>query len=200
VPGAVMIDILPPLIDRFLLAHPEVSVEIVVNDRLVDLAAADCDAGIRYREHVPPDMVAKRIGPRFQQRAFAASPSYLAEHGVPAHPRDLLGHDCIRLRFSSGAWVEWEFERGEEILTVDPPGRVTVSVYAVAAAIELARTGRGIISTFRNWIEPDLRSGALLPVLEEWWPQFAGPMIYFKRKSISAPLRAFLNLVTRNGR
>jgi DNA-binding transcriptional LysR family regulator len=70
----------------------------------------------------------------------------------------------------------------------------------VAAAIEFARSGRSMISTFRNWMEPDLRSGALLPVLEEWWPRFEGPMIYFKRKSISAPLRALLNLETRNGR
>lgn len=91
VSGAVMIDILPPLIDRFLLAHPEVSVEIVVDDRLVDLAAADCDAGIRYREHLGQDVIAKRLGPRFQQLAFAAAPSYLAERGVPAHPRDLMG-------------------------------------------------------------------------------------------------------------
>ncbi|MBW4024732.1 MAG: LysR family transcriptional regulator [Proteobacteria bacterium] len=200
VPGAVMTDILPPLIDRFLLAHPQVRVEIVVNDRFVDLATADCDAGIRYREHLGQDMIATPIGPRVQQAAFAAAPHYLAARGVPEHPRDLMSHDCIRMRFSSGALVEWEFERAGEVMTIDPPSRLIIGVDAVGAAIDLARAGRGVIGTFRNWMEPHLRSGDLVPVLEQWWQRFEGPMIYFKRKSISAPLRVFLNLVAEDRR
>ena len=195
VPGAVMIDILPPLIDRFLAAYPEVAVEIVVDDQFVDLAAADCDAGIRYREHLGQDMIATRIGPKVQQLAFAAAPSYLAERGIPAHPRDLMDHDAIRLRFSSGALVPWELERDAEVLTIDPPSRLIIGVDAVGAAIEFARSGRGIIGTFRNWLDPALATGALLPVLEDWWESFEGPMLYFRKKSVSAPLRAFVNLI-----
>jgi DNA-binding transcriptional LysR family regulator len=195
VPGAVMVDILPHLIDRFLRAHPNVSVEIVVDDRLVDLATAGCDAGIRYSEHLAQDMIAVPMGPRVQQVAFAAAPSYLAVRGVPAHPRDLMHHDAIRLRFSSGALVEWDLERGVEVLTVDPPSHLTIGVDAAGAAIELACKGHGVIGTFRNWMEPCFRIGELLPVLEDWWPRFDGPKIYFTRTSISAPLRAFLDLV-----
>lgn len=78
VPGAVMVDILPPLIDRFLRAHPDVRVEIVVDDGFVDVTAADCDAGIRYGERLAQDMIAVPIGPARQRAALAAAPSYLA--------------------------------------------------------------------------------------------------------------------------
>jgi DNA-binding transcriptional LysR family regulator len=90
VPGAVMVDILPPLIDGFLAAHPHVRIEVLVDDRLVDIIAAGCDAGIRYGEHLVQDMIAVPIGPRQQQGAVAASPNYLRRRGSPTHPRDLL--------------------------------------------------------------------------------------------------------------
>lgn len=195
VPGAVMPDILPPLIDRFLEAHPEVKVELAVEDRLVDAIAAGCDAGIRYGEHLAQDMIAVPIGPRVQQLALAAAPSYLAERGIPAHPHDLLSHDCIRLRFSSGALVPWEMQRNEEVLTVDPPGRLIVGVDAVESAIGFARSGRGIIATFRNWLDPNLETGALKPVLPDWWQSFEGPRLYFSSRFMPAPLRAFVNMI-----
>jgi DNA-binding transcriptional LysR family regulator len=193
--GAVMVDILPPLIDRFLVAHPHVRVELVVEDRLVDAIAAGCVAGIRYGEHLAQDMIAVPIGPRFQQLAYAAAPSYLSERGSPAHPRDVLQHECIRMRFTSGALTPWEFERDGEVLTIDPSSRLIITVTAVAGAIELARAGRGIIGTFRNWLDPYLLSGELVPVLKDWWPQFEGPRLYFPSRFMSAPLRAFVDLI-----
>jgi DNA-binding transcriptional LysR family regulator len=195
VTGAVMVDILPPLIDRFLVAHPHVRVELVVEDRLVDAIAAGCAAGIRYGEHLAQDMIAVPIGPRFQQLAFAASPSYLSARGDLVHPRDVLQHECIRLRFTSGALTPWEFEHDGEVLRIDPPSRLTIGVTAAAAAIDLARTGRGLIGIFRNWLDPYFRSGELVPVLKAWWPQFEGPRLYFPSRFMSAPLRAFVDLI-----
>ena len=193
--GAVMVDILPPLLDRFLVQHPEVRIEIVVEDRLVDIIAAGCEAGIRYGEHLAQDMIAVPIGPRLQRVGLAAAPAYLAAHGVPLHPRDLLDHECIRLRFSSGALVAWEFERDGEAMTVDPPGRLTIGVDAVAAAIDLARMGRGIIYTFDNFLAPYLRSKDLEPVIPDWQVEFGGPQLYFPSRFMSAPLRAFVDFV-----
>ena len=195
VTGAVMVDILPPLINRYLVLHPQVRVEIMVEDRLVDITAAGCDAGIRYGEHLAKDMIAMPIGPVFQRVALAAAPSYLNLRGIPPHPRDLVNHDCIRLRFSSGALVDWEFERGSETMKIDPPGRLIVGVDAAAAAIELARCGRGIIGTFQNWLDPYLKTGELQSVLPEWWMQFEGPRLYFSSRFMPAPLRAFIKLV-----
>ncbi|WP_320199325.1 LysR family transcriptional regulator [Agrobacterium sp. rho-13.3] len=195
VPGAVMVDILPPLIELFLQRHPDVRVEFVVENRLVDATAAGCDAGIRYGEHLAQDMIAVPIGPAFQRSALAASPAYLKTHGIPAHPRDLLNHDCIRLRFSSGAVVDWEFEKDGEDLTVDPQGRLIVGVDAVASAIDFACSGNGIIYTFENWLAPHFATGALSPVLPEWWTGFDGPKLYFSNRFVPAPLRAFLDLI-----
>lgn len=195
VTGAVMVDILPPLLDRFLVRHPEVRIEIMVDDRLVDIVAAGCEAGIRYGEHLAQDMIAVPIGPRMQRVGAAAAPTYLAVHGSPLHPREVLDHECIRLRFSSGALLPWEFESAGEALTVDPPGRLTIGVDAVAAAIDLARAGRGIVYTFDNFLEPHLRSGDLVAVLPDWRIEFDGPRLYFPSRFMSAPLRAFVDFV-----
>jgi DNA-binding transcriptional LysR family regulator len=195
VPGAVMVDILPPLIDRFLVTHPAVSVEVIVDDRLVDIVAAGCDAGIRYGEHLAQDMIAVPLGPHVQRVGYAASPQYLKARGSPTHPGDLLAHDCIRLRFTSGGFVPWEFEKGEETLRVDPPGRLIIGVDAVGAAIKFASSGRGVIGTFANWLQPHFEAGDLEPILQDWWQPFDGPRLYFSRRFMPAPLRAFVNLI-----
>jgi len=195
VTGAVMVDILPPLIDRFLARHPAVRLEVVVEDRLVDITSAGCDAGIRYGEHLAQDMIAVPIGPAYQQLALAAAPGYLARRGVPTHPQDLLVHDCVRMRFSSGALTEWTFEKDGEAVSVDPPSRLIVGVDAAAAAIELACAGHGMVCTFRNWLDPDLHRGRLQPVLQDWWLRFEGPQLYFPSRRMTAPLRAFVDLV-----
>lgn len=195
VTGAVMVDILPPLIDRFILRHPAVRLEIEVEDRLVDITAAGCDAGIRYGEHLAQDVIAVPVGPRRQTLALAASPDYLARRGVPAHPRELMQHDCVRMRFSSGALTAWMFEKNGETLTLDPPGRLVVGVDAAPAAIGFAAAGHGLVCTFKNWLEPDFASGRLVPVLPDWWPQFDGPQLYFTSRRMTAPLRAFVDMI-----
>jgi DNA-binding transcriptional LysR family regulator len=195
VTGAVMVDILPPLIDRFLTRHPATKVELVVEDRLVDAIAEGCMGGIRYGEHLAQDMIAIPIGPSFQELALAASPAYLAARGCPLHPDDVASHDCIRLRFSSGALTAWDFERDGVGVRLDPPARLVIGVDAAPAAIDFARAGRGLICTFRNWLDPHFTSGQLVPVLADWWTRFEGPRLYFPSRLMPAPLRAFVDLV-----
>jgi DNA-binding transcriptional LysR family regulator len=195
VPGAVMVDILPPIINGFLALHPDVRIEVMVDDRFVDITAAGCDAGIRYGEQLAQDMIAVPIGPRQQSAALAASPDYLRRRGTPSHPRDLLDHDCIRTRFASGALTEWEFENGDETLMVDPPARLIIGTGGTAAAIDLAVAGRGLIYTFRNWLDPHLERGTLVPVLSDWWLAFDGPRLYFSSRFMPTPLRAFIDFI-----
>jgi len=195
VTGAVMVDILPPLLEQFLDQHPLLRVEIMVDDRLIDATAEGCDAGIRYGEHLAQDSVAVPVGPRRQRLALAAAPGYLADHGLPFHPTALAEHRCIRLKYSSGALIPWEFERNGEIVSVNPAGRLTIGVNGASGAIELAKKGQGIIAVFENWLQPCFTTGELQPVLPDWWTEFEGPWLYFPSRFMSAPLRAFVDFL-----
>ncbi|WP_337796339.1 LysR substrate-binding domain-containing protein [Agrobacterium rubi] len=147
---------------------------------------------MRCGEHLALDMISVSIGPRFQGLALAASPADL-DRPPPLHPLVLLTHDCIRLLFLSGTvWGAF--------VTVDPPGQIIIGVNAAPAAIELASAGHGILCTFENWLEPALKAGNLHPVLPEWWSRFDGPILYFSSRLMSAPLRAFVDLVAEERR
>ncbi len=189
--------VLPPIVAPFLKAYPDIRLEVVVEDSFVDLLAAGCDAGIRYDERLEKDMIAIPIGPRVQRMATAAAPAYIAEHGRPRHPRDLLRHACLRGQFASGVIPTWEFERRGEIVRVDPDGQLLVRLgaavdLAVAAAVE----GVGVIHLFEAWLQPHFDSGALVPLLKPWWQPFSGPWLYYPgRRHLPAPLRAFVDFV-----
>lgn len=189
--------VLPGIVPPFLAAYPDIRLDIVAEDGFVDVLAAGCDAGIRYDERLEQDMIAIPIGPREQRFATAASPAYLDRHGCPAHPRDLLDHSCLRGRFASGAMTTWEFERDGEIVRVDPSGPLIVRVGAATdLAVDAAIAGVGIITLFEDWLRPHLDSGALVPVLEPWWPRFSGPFLYYPgRRYLPASLRAFVDFV-----
>ncbi|WP_159993837.1 LysR family transcriptional regulator [Roseomonas sp. 18066] len=189
--------VLPAIIPPFLAAFPEIRVELEVEDSFVDLVAARCDAGIRYDERLEQDMIALPIGPRQQRFATVASPAYLARHGVPQHPRDLLAHACLRGRFTSGAMPPWEFERDGEVLFVDVAGPLVVRVGAgTDLLVDAALAGNGVLFLFEDWLRPHLDRGALLPVLEDWWQRFPGPFLYYPgRRLVPAPLRAFIDFL-----
>ncbi|HEX7781990.1 MAG TPA: LysR family transcriptional regulator [Sphingobium sp.] len=188
--------VLPPIMEGFLRKHPDVRLEITVEDSFVDILAAGADAGIRYDERLEQDMIAVPIGPRTQRFAVAASPAYLEQHGHPAHPRDLLNHACIRGRFTSGVTPPWEFEREGEALLIDPPASMLVSTSAMDMAVSAAVAGLGIMALFEDWLRPELDAGRLMPVLEPWWPEFPGPFLYYpSRRYMPGPLRAFVDFI-----
>src|ERR1700751_1636536 len=108
---------LAPMVAPFLAAHPQIDLEIVSDSTFVDIVAKDFDAGVRYAEHLAQDMIAVSLGPP-QRYAVVASPAYVAKHGHPKHPKDLLGHRCIRMRFGSGAMADWEFEKAGRVVKV----------------------------------------------------------------------------------
>jgi DNA-binding transcriptional LysR family regulator len=197
VPATVARLVLPPIVTPFLKAYPDIRLEVVVEDSYVDVLAAGCDAGIRYEERLEQDMIAVPIGPRVQRFATAASPAYLAVRGRPEHPRDLLGHACLRGQFASGTMPIWEFERDGEIVRVDPTGPLVVRLgAAVDLAVGAAVDGLGVIHLFEEWLQPHLATGALEPVLEPWWQSFSGPFLYYPgRRHLPAPLRAFVDFV-----
>ncbi|WP_404339476.1 LysR substrate-binding domain-containing protein [Sphingomonas sp. MMS12-HWE2-04] len=189
--------VLPSIIPGFLAAYPEIQLEIVAEDTLVDVLASGCDAGIRYEERLEQDMIAVPIGPRVQRFATGASAAYLAQRGMPEHPRDLLAHACLRGRFGNGRVFAWEFVRDGESVIVEPNGPLIVGIgSAVDLLVDAAVAGTGIVSLFEDWLRPHFASGALVPVLEEWWESFSGPFLYYPgRRLVPAPLRAFIDYV-----
>jgi len=190
--------VLPAILPGFFATHPGIKLEIVAEDSFVDVLAAGCDAGIRYDDRLEQDMIAVPIGPRVQRMATAAAPSYLDRHGRPDHPRALLDHACLLGRFASGALTSpWELERAGEIVRVEPRGPLIVQVGgATDLAVDAAIAGVGIISLFEDWLRPYLDSGALEPVLEEWWQPFSGPFLYYSdRRLVPPPLRAFIDFI-----
>ncbi len=198
VPGAVARLVLPPIIGPFLTAHLGISLEIVTDDSFIDVLAAGFDAGIRYDERLERDMIAVPIGPRVQRFAAAASPAYLAAHGTPAHPRDLLDHPCIRHRFTSGVMLPWEFERAGEVVKISPTGPLVAN--SIELEIAAAIQGLGVLATFEGFLAPAIASGKLRPVLEEWSQEFSGPFLYYpSRRHMPAPLRAFVDFIKARG-
>jgi DNA-binding transcriptional LysR family regulator len=194
VPTVVARVMLPSLVARFLAAHPGISLEVATEDSFIDVLAAGFDAGIRYDERLERDMIAVPVGPREQRYVTAAAPAYLAAHGAPAHPRDLLHRPCIRHRFASGIALPWEFERGREAVKISPTGPLVATT--VDLEIDAAIRGLGLIHTFEDFLAPALASGALVAVLEEWSPRFPGPFLYYpSRRHMPAPLRAFVDFL-----
>ena len=198
VPVAAARVVLPELLPGFLRQYPDIEIEIVADDSFVDVLAAGSDAGIRYDERLEQDMIAVPIGPRAQRFAFAAAPEYLKRHGNPVRPQDLLQHACLLGRFRSGALTSpWQLEQNGETISIEPRGPLVVSVGgAMDLAVDMAIAGTGIVGLFEDWLRPHLKSGALVPVLPEWWSTFTGPFLYYSgRRLVPPPLRAFLDFI-----
>ncbi|AQQ25153.1 MULTISPECIES: LysR family transcriptional regulator [Burkholderia cepacia complex] len=190
--------VLPAIVPRFLEAYPDIRLEVTADESFVDVLAAGCDAGIRYDERLEQDMIAVPIGPRIQRFATAAAPGYFDRHGRPRHPRDLLGHRCLRGRFASGAMPPWEYERDGEVVRVEPAaGPLLVQIGgATELMVDAAIAGTGVLYLFEDWVRPHFDSGALEPVLEPWWRPFSGPFLYYPGRRLVPPaLRAFIDFI-----
>jgi DNA-binding transcriptional LysR family regulator len=193
--------VLPRIVPGFLAMHPGIKLEIDADEVFVDVLAVGCDAGIRYGERLEQDMIAVPIGPRRQRFALAASPDYLAAHPPLRHPRDLLGHACLRGRSSNGVPLAWEFERRGETVSVDVKGPLTVRIGgATELLVDAAIAGTGIVLLFEDWLRPHFDDGTLVPVLPTWWQAFDGPYLYYPgRRLVPAPLRAFVDYIKGQG-
>jgi DNA-binding transcriptional LysR family regulator len=189
--------VLPAILPAFMEAYPEIELEVVADDRLVNVLSEGYDAGIRYGERLEQDMVAMPVGPRTQRFAVGATKAYLARRGRPRHPRDLLSHTCFRGKFAGGMPLAWDFERDGESVSVDVKGPPVGGLgNAADLAVDAAVRGAGIVYLFEDWLRPCFDRGELEPVLKPWWPSFSGPYLYFAgRRQLPGPLRAFVDFL-----
>jgi DNA-binding transcriptional LysR family regulator len=185
--------VLAPMVAPFLRAHPQIDLEIVAESSFVDIVATGFDAGVRYGEHLARDMIALSLsGP--QRYAVVASPDYVARHGKPRHPKDLLDHRCIRIRFGRGALLEWEFEKAGKVVKVSPPPKLIANYPGLVR--RAAHDGFGFWLIFEGYVSEEIKSGALVSVLDDWCAPFPGPFLYYpSRRQPPPPLAAFIAFV-----
>lgn len=185
--------VLLPIVTRFQKAYPEISVEIAVNDGLVDMVSAGFDAGIRFGETIAADMIAVPIGPR-QRSAVVASPAFLKKHKAPQTPHELKNLPCIRFRFWGGALYRWEFERGGIALEIDVSGPLTLNDQDLM--VDAALDGAGLAYVFEKQVEELIAKRKLVRVLADWCPAYPGFFMYYpSRRQLPAALRAFVDFV-----
>ncbi|GEC56071.1 MULTISPECIES: LysR family transcriptional regulator [Bradyrhizobium] len=185
--------VLAPMIAPFLARYPRVDLDVVAESAFVDVVAQGFDAGVRYGEHLAQDMVAVPLGAP-QRYAIVASSAYVAKHGRPMHPKDLLAHPCIRSRFSNGVMFDWEFEKNGRVVKISPPAKLTAT--HLGLALRAVHDGVGYWATFEGYVRYGVKSGALVSVLDDWCPPFDGPFLYYPSRRQPPPaLAAFVSFV-----
>jgi DNA-binding transcriptional LysR family regulator len=185
--------VIEPVLSAFRARHPRVEVEVVADNRFVDIVAEGYDAGVRLHEAIERDMVQVRLTDAFRFVVVAA-PSYLERHGAPRRPEDLLRHECLTVRVpSSGALYAWELERGRRNWRVPVRGSIVTNDRGLMQA--MVKQGLGLAYVFEPAVREDLRAGRLVRVLEEYAPTVPGFFLYFpSRSDRSGPLRLFIEV------
>ena len=181
-----------PLVPRFHELHPDVTISLNLSDRVVDLAAEGFDCAVRVGDLPDSSLVSVRMADN--RRQCVATPQYLARHGTPQAPADLLQHACLTLSSDASQTRGWAFRvpasgGGHEVVHLRPGGPLDCSDGQVLHDWCLAGFGIAWRSTWE--VESEIRSGQLVAVLED----FAAPpngiyVVFPQRKHL--PLRVRL--------
>ncbi|WP_090060140.1 LysR family transcriptional regulator [Celeribacter neptunius] len=170
--------ILWPKLSPILKKYPSVNIEFVMDYGYTDLAASQCDAGVRYGDQVSEGMIAMRIGPDERMVCVGAA-AYFDVAGVPQTPQELSEHRCINLRLAThGALYVWEFEDkdGQEI-NVKVKGQACFNT--INPVMRAAIDGHGLALIPERLAKPHLDSGALQICLGDYSPYFPGFHLYY---------------------
>lgn len=168
-----------PHLSEFQARYPQVRLELVMADALSNIIADGCDAGIRLGRSLADHVVAVPISPPLTM-AVVAAPAYLARHGTPRTPADLVRHLCLNYRFQgSGALHDWDFvERGKggRHFTQAVTGGFTTN--DDAAMVRAAVLGLGLAQIVDVVVQPELQDGRLVRVLQDWAFRHPGFHLY----------------------
>lgn len=192
-PRIAMTTIIVPLLRDFCGAYPQIRLELIADDRFVDLIGEGFDAGIRLGERLGQDMIALRAT-REQRIAVVGSPEYFERYPRPRQPADLHQHRCLRFRFSSGVIYRWEFGQAGQEFEIDVDGPLICNDNALMQAA--AKQGVGLAHLMEDLVREDLASGALIRVLDDWCPPFPGFYLYYpSRAQMPLKLRVLIDFL-----
>jgi DNA-binding transcriptional LysR family regulator len=188
-----------PVVAAMAERYPDVTVEIVADQGLIDIVGEGFDAGIRLGEMIAQDMVTVRLTPSFKA-VVVASPAYVAKHGRPRDVADLANHNCIGYRLvRSGGLYRWDLNDNGKDVAVEARG--TAVVTDSLGAIDLALAGVGLAYLFEPLARADLAAGRLVQILPKTAVEEPGLFLYFPRRAAMAPkLRAFIDTANEIGR
>ena len=180
---------LTPLAIAFQQQHPELNIELLLDDRRADVIGEGIDVAIRFGEINTPGTVARRLGEL--QRILVASPAYLAAQGEPQTPAELARHPHIRYSgLSDGDALTLIGPQGAEVVNLRPVFRAN-NTFSLLAAIE---SGLGIGGAQRPLIGRQLANGSLVPVLTAWhYPPMALHAVYPAARFIPGKVRAWVD-------
>jgi DNA-binding transcriptional LysR family regulator len=186
-----------PILAEMARRHPNLTVEVIADDKLSDVVGEGFDAGIRLGEMIAQDMVAVRMTQPCRA-IMVASPRYLEQHGTPREIADLAGHNCIGYRLlGSGAVYDWDLRDGDREVKAPVSGTTRVSDSDYARILALA--GVGIAYIFDAQVRDELAEGSLVEVLSQASITEPGLFLYFPRRASEASkLRAFVDVVRAN--
>jgi DNA-binding transcriptional LysR family regulator len=180
-----------PLLDQLLHLYPELSIELSLTDRFVDLIDEGMDLAIRLGSLPDSRLIARRLCTN--HRVLVASASYLERRGVPSHPSELINHDCV-LFTSFARPREWKLLGPDGPVTVSVSGRVATNNAGVVAAT--AMRGLGITVGATVIVSPALRSGELVRVLSDWEFENAAIFaVYPSARQLSTKVRATVDFL-----
>ncbi len=178
-----------PLIPKLLQRHPKLQIDLVMDDRKVDLVAGGFDVAIRAGNLPASTLIARKLAPLRQ--VLCASPDYIDRYGRPGSPAELSSHNCVLYSYSSDA-NEWTLigESGPETVTVSGSYQVNNS----EALLEALREGVGIGRLPTFVAGPDLKTGRLVKLFESYRiPEFTIYAVFPERQYLPAKVRAFLD-------
>ncbi len=183
--------VLGPKVAKFTRDYPDVVLDITADDSRLDIVAGGFDAGIHFGEYIQKDMIAVRVSPD-HRAAIVGAPEYFKTHPKPKTPHDLLKHRCINFRHGSAGLYRWEFEKGKKSLSVAVNGPLVVD--DVETLIRGAIDGVGLAFVSDERVMPQLKSGELIRVLDDWCQPFPGFFLYYpSRRQQPAALSALIS-------
>lgn len=189
--------ILAPRLPRFLLDHPDVSVEVIVEDRLIDIVAGGFDAGIRLGETIQRDMVAVPVGPTLRT-VVVGTPGYFARRAAPATPAELTDHVCVNYRLlGGGGLLPWEFTVHGRDAAIRVSGQLIVNDETLAAAA--TRAGAGLGYMMEHDVADEIADGRLVQVLTDFCPTYPGCHLYYPDRRVSPALRVLIDALRWQG-
>ena len=177
--------LLLPAVAKLMPDYPDIHVEVMIDNRFVDIVAERFDAGIRLGEHLAKDMVASRIGPDLRMVVVGA-PSYFESHPVPLSPHDLTGHNCINTRMPThGGLYVWEFTNEGRAVNVRVEGQLTFN--SGPLRLKAALAGLGLAFLMEDHVADHVAAGRLVPVLASWCQPFPGYHLYHPSRRQPSP-------------